>query len=63
MIQKVYIKPLPKCKYDSIFSLFKRQESLDKKYRLLKCVTEHEFSCILNDKPHNDEDVYQRDYL
>ena len=31
MIQKEYIKPLPKCKNGSIFSLFRRQESLDKK--------------------------------
>lgn len=29
-ISKKYIKPLPQCKYDSIFSLFKRQTSLKK---------------------------------
>ena len=64
MIQKEYIKPLPKCKYDSIFSFFKRQESLDKKYNLLSVTTWHEFSHILYDKPINKETFfYDRDYL
>ena len=30
LISKKYLKLLPKCKYDSIFSLFKRQTSLGK---------------------------------
>ena len=61
-ISKKYIKLLPKCKYDSICSLFKRQTSLEKNTDYFN-VTEHEFSCILKDKPYNDKDFYQRDYL
>ena len=64
MIQKEYIKPLSKCKYDSIFSFFKGQESLDKKYNLLSVTTWHEFSHILHEKPINKETfLYDRDYL
>ena len=59
-----YIKPLSKCKYDSILSLLKRQESLDKKYNLLSVTTWHEFSHVLHDKPINKETFfYDRDYL
>lgn len=43
--------------------LVQKTNIFGKKYRLLQCVTEHEFSCILNDKPYNDKDFYQRDYL
>ena len=65
MIQKEYIKPLPKCKNGSIFSLFKRQESLDKKKKnLLSVTTWHGFSHILHDKPLNEETFFDdRDYL
>ena len=62
--KKEYIKPLPKCKYDFIFSFCKRQESLDKKYNLLSVTTWHEFSHILHDKPINKETFfYDGDYL